>query len=97
MELVYEAGEPLGLSARLFDRPPIDETTLVDRVLSQACVVTAVTLPAKVEREMTVAELFHACGRPHRADSASACAFIYRALKVWTVVGGEGRPLIMAS
>jgi hypothetical protein len=93
LELVYEAGEPLGLSARLFDRPRVTAASVADRLAEPGCVVVKGTLPVgrggiialsndggiwRVEHRDDRAFITVVFSSPSEAE---ACAFFYRVLK----------------
>lgn len=100
LELVYEGGEPLGLSARFSDRPRIGADTLSERLEAQGCIVQASRLdPATagplLQALMMGGELPGLSETGGRSEDATALAELYRAIKIWMppgpVSGGDDR------
>lgn len=81
VELVYEAGAPLGLSARLFDRPRIGLETLPSRLTSRACTATLDGADL-AQGDIAFSELTEAL-EVQDINDPEVLASIYRIFKIW--------------
>ncbi len=81
VELVYEGGAPLGLSARLFDRPRITIDALPSRLASQDC--TANLLEADPALRSAAFVDLSATLQVRDVRDPEVLARIYRTFKIW--------------
>lgn len=81
VELIYEAGAPLGLSARLFDRPRITIDALPSRLASRDCTAS----PQQADPALRSAALVDLGAALEVRDvrEPEVLARIYRTFKIW--------------